>query len=96
MTCVTHGHCLSKRGCAKRLRVPQAVVEEIGSDEFQRRKEQLKAALAAGDRYEREAARLRDAGSFETALDATYRAREADAQAARLLAEIPSVRHLRT
>jgi hypothetical protein len=53
------------------------------------RKEQLRAALVAGERYEREAARLRDAGSFDASLDAIYRAREADAQAARLLSEMP-------
>jgi hypothetical protein len=61
-----------------------------GFDERQERNEQLKAALAAGDRYEQEAARLREAGSFDTALEAIYRAREADAQAARLLTEMPS------
>jgi hypothetical protein len=60
-----------------------------GFEERQQLNEQLKAALAAGDRYEREAARLREAGSFDTALDAIYRAREADAQAARLLTEMP-------
>jgi hypothetical protein len=61
----------------------------VAGDGSERRNEQRKAALAAGDRYEREAARLRDAGSFDAALDAIYRAREADAQAARLLAEMP-------
>jgi hypothetical protein len=59
-----------------------------GFEERQQRNEQLKAALAAGDRYEQEAARLREAGSFDTALEAIYRAREADAQAARLLTEM--------
>jgi hypothetical protein len=55
------------------------------SEGRQQRNERLKAALIAGDRYERQAARLRAAGSFDAALDAIYRAREADAQAARLL-----------
>jgi hypothetical protein len=63
-------------------------VTEFGSEEHQERKEQLKAALAAGDRYDREAVRLREAGCFNAALDAVYRAREADAQAARLLTEM--------
>lgn len=77
--------------CGLRQLAPgtQEVVGDTGSDELQQRNEQLKAALAAGDRYEREAERLRDAGSFDTALDAIYRAREADAQAARLLTEMP-------
>jgi hypothetical protein len=60
-----------------------------GVEERQERNRQLRAALAAGDRYEREAARHRAAGSFDAALDAIYRAREADAQAARLLTRMP-------
>ena len=65
------------------------VVTQPGSDERRRRKKQLKTALAAGERYDREAKRLRNAGSFDAALNAAYRAREADARAARLLIEMP-------
>jgi hypothetical protein len=64
------------------------LVTKLGSDR-QTRNEHLKTALAAGDRYDQEAARLRDAGSFDAALDAACHAREADAQAARLLTEMP-------
>ena len=56
--------------------------------DYTEQNEALKAALAAGEMYEREAAKLTDLGALDRALEAISRAREADAQAARLLVEM--------
>ena len=51
-------------------------------------KETLKAELAAGERYDRQAAKLMAAGNVGGALDAAQRARECDAHAAALLTKL--------